>query len=286
MKVALCLIGTIGGKDGKYGLNQSPQVLRLGYHGYKKHLLDKNDVDVFCHTSSLGFKEEVLSLYRPKNYLFLEEPTFTIPRYVTGASSRKRAHYHRWFSYQVVSDLRKKYEEESGTKYDFVYIGRYDIGWQRDVDFSTLDKGKFYSANWNRIYRDGEELNYQDWFWDHNFTYLIDGELTERQKEKGYESKLVGYPHNDEGFTDQWFISNPDYMDSFCTLFKHLDEYTKPNKSWNKGRSSLVDWCGNISNHRLAPAHLEKIGLLDKLDFKFYYHDDFPLVRGMISKRK
>ena len=75
-------------------------------------------------------------------------------------------------------------------------------------------------------------------------------------------------------------------MDSFCTMFKHLDEYTNPGKSWDKGKSSLVDGAGSISNHRLAPAHLEKIGLLDKLDFKFHLHDDFPLVRRMVFKRK
>ena len=285
MKVALCLIGMIGGKDGKYGLNQSSEVLEVGFKHYNKHFLEKNDVDVFCHTSSLDFKEEVLSLYKPKNYLFLEEPTFTIPRYVTGERQRRQAHYHRWFSYQVVSDLRRKHEEETGTKYDFVYIGRYDIAWQIDVDFSLLDKGKFYSANWNRLYKNGQVINNNDWYSSEN-EFLIEGELSERQKEKGYESKLVGYPHNDEGFIDQWFISNPDYMDSFCTLFKHLDDYTKPGKSWDKGRSSLVDAAGNISNHRLAPAHLEKIGLLDKLDFKFHLHDDFPLVRRMVFKRK
>ena len=57
MKVAVCLIGMIGGKSGKYGLNQSSDVLQLGYEQYKKHIFDNNDVDVFCHSSSVDFKD-------------------------------------------------------------------------------------------------------------------------------------------------------------------------------------------------------------------------------------
>ena len=287
MKVALCLIGMVGGKDGKYGLNQSSEILRLGYHGYKKYFLENNDVDIFCHTSSVGFKEEILSLYKPKNHLFLEEPVFNIPRYTTGERARKQGHYHMWFSYKMASHLRRHYEEQSGQKYDFVYVGRYDVGWQTHVDFSSLDKDKFYAGYWNRISKNGKDVSNHGW---HTIkqNLLVGGEPSKEQKEQGYKSNLVGYPHNDEGLIDRWFISNPEQMDKFCTLFDHLDEYTKPGKFWNleKGKSSLVDCAGQISNHRIAPAHLEKIGLLNKLDFKFYTHDDFPLIRRMVYHKK
>lgn len=290
MKVALCLIGMVGGKDGKYGLNQSSEILRLGHHSYKKHLLDKNDVDVFCHTSSVGFRKEILSLYKPKKHFFLEEPTFNIPSYVTGENARKQGHYHMWFSYKIASHLRRDYEEHSGQKYDLVYVGRYDVGWQTDVDFSSLDKDKFYAGYWNRISKKEKEVTNYDWYTIKQ-NLLIEGQPSYKQKEQGFRSNLVGYPYNDEGLIDRWFISNPKQMDEFCTLFDHLDEYTKPGKSWNfktkdGGKSSLTDSSGNISNHRLAPAHLEKIGLLDKLAFKFYTHDDFPLIRRMVYHKK
>ena len=290
MKVALCLIGMVGGKDGKYGLNQSSEILRLGYHGYKKYFLENNDVDIFCHTSSVGFKEEILSLYKPKNHLFLEEPVFNIPRYTTGERARKQGHYHMWFSYKMASHLRRHYEEQSGQKYDFVYVGRYDVGWQTYVDFSSLDKDKFYAGYWNRISKNGKDVSNYDWYTIKQ-NLLVEGEPSNEQKEQGYKSNLVGYPHNDEGLIDRWFISNQEQMDEFCTLFDHLDEYTKPGKFWNfkagdGGKSSLVDSSGNISNHRLAPAHLEKIGLLHKLDFKFHTHDDFPLIRRMVYHKK
>ncbi len=284
MKVAVCLIGMIGGKSGKYGLNQSSDVLELGHRQYKKHIFDNNDVDVFCHSSSVDFKDEIIEAYKPKRYLFIPEPQFQIPHYVTGTKERKRAHYHMWFSYQTVSLLRKDYERETGQKYDFVYTGRYDVAWQTDINFSELDKDKFYAGYWNRIYHNNQAVANYKW---HSLEkdLAVDGKLTKKQIEKGYTIDLVGYPYNDEGLIDRWFIANPHNMDIFSTLFNYLNEYTLPNKKWNKD-NSIVDSAGTISNHRLAPAHLERLGLLDKLELKFYTHDDFPLVRRLYFKNK
>ena len=284
MKVAVCLIGMIGGKSGKYGLNQSSDVLQLGYKQYKKHIFDNNDVDVFCHSSSVDFKDEIIKTYKPKKYLFIPEPHFNIPSHVTGSEERKRAHYHMWFSYRTVNLLRKDYEKETGQKYDFVYTGRYDVAWQTDVNFSELSQDKFYAGYWNRIFNNKKAV--PNYLWHSLEKDLVtNGKLTEKQKEKGYDIKLVGYPFNDEGLIDRWFISNPDNMDKFSTLFEYLNEYTLPNKKWNKD-NSVVDSAGTISNHRLAPTHLERLGLLDKLELKFYTHDDFPLVRRLYFKNK
>ena len=60
MKIALCLVGMIGSKTDKHGYGgEHSEVLNLGYKHYKKHILDKNDVDVFCHTSRTDFSDEV-----------------------------------------------------------------------------------------------------------------------------------------------------------------------------------------------------------------------------------
>ena len=190
MKVAVCLIGMIGGKSGKYGLNQSTDVLESGHRQYKKHILDNNDVDVFCHSSSVDFKDEIIEAYKPKRYLFIPEPRFQIPDYVTGTEERKRAHYHMWFSYQTVSLLRKDYERETGQKYDFVYTGRYDVAWQTDIKFSELDKDKFYAGYWNRIYHNNKAIANYKW---HSLEkdLAVDGKLTKKQIEKARE--LVGF---------------------------------------------------------------------------------------------
>ena len=77
-------------------------------------------------------------------------------------------------------------------------------------------------------------------------------------------------------------------MDMYCTLYDHMDEYLRRNPNvWWKDRtpgkwgSTIYDSTGGISNHRLLPCHLENMGLLDKVDFAYYLHDDFPTVRRM-----
>ena len=40
MKVAICLVGIVGGHVGKYGDGNPKKVLDIGYKHYKKHILD------------------------------------------------------------------------------------------------------------------------------------------------------------------------------------------------------------------------------------------------------
>ena len=208
----------------------------------------------------------------------MEQPIFNIPSYVTGNQPRKEAHYHKWYSHKKVSELRLEYEKETGVKYDMVYIGRYDICWTTDVIFEKFDPKNFYLTHWNRLFRHGQEIKGAEWY----RSIEKDGTLDYTD----VESYLVGYPHNDEGVMDSWFFSNPKYMDILCSLYDYLDEYTKPGKKWMDGKSTVVDSGGQISNHRLIPKHLEVNGILDKLSFAFYVHDDFPLVRRLYYKSK
>ena len=271
------MVGSPFDKHG-YGGN-SIDVLKLGYEHYKKHILDINDVDIFCHSSSVEFAEEIEKLYKPKKSLFIKQPTFNIPQYVTGTSDRKNAHYHKWFSHKKVRELRLEYESETLVEYDFVYIGRYDIAWNTDVVFEKFNNEKIYLTNWNRLFHNNTEVKAAAWY-----KFLTQNKLPFIKNGKppdGFTSKLVGYPHNDEGVMDSWFFSAPSYMDRLCDLYDCLDEYTKPGKKWMNEASTVVDSSGNISNHRLIPKHLESIGLLEKLETVFYHHDDFPLIRRM-----
>ena len=99
-------------------------------------------------------------------------------------------------------------------------------------------------------------------------------------------SKLVGYPHNNEGVMDSWFISNPEYIDILCQIYDNLDEYTKPGKTWMGGKSTVCDHNGKISNHRLIPYQLELHNILKDIEFKFYTHDDTPLIRRLYFKTR
>ncbi len=277
MKIAFGLHGIVGGIGGKYGAGDSKKALELGYDHYKKYILDHNDCDVFCHTASLERANEILDLYQPVRHKFIPQPRFLVPSDGHTGYDEKRiqAHYHKWFSHKHVSQLRLLHERETGVKYDMMYIGRYDLAWNTIVDFSKFDPNKFWLGHWNRL--DG--ISNPGWYkkrLEENLP-LITG-----NKYNNEDIPLVGYPHNEEGVIDQWAFSSPKNMDMYCTLYDHMDEYLrrKPNTWWD-GKSTIYDITGGISNHRLLPCHLENMGLLDKVDFAYYLHDDFPTVRRM-----
>ena len=62
---------------------------------YKKHILDKNDVDVFVHSWSTGMQDHILGAYEPKKYLIEEQKVFSVPKWVPGVKARKQTHAHR-----------------------------------------------------------------------------------------------------------------------------------------------------------------------------------------------
>ena len=285
MKIAFCLTGLIGGVVAEPDTPQqggNEEILKLGYKHYKKHIFDANpecEIDVFCHSSNTEFGDEINKLYKPKKSLYIKEPKFNIPYYVVGDNNRKRAHYHKWFSHKMVNELRKEYENETNTKYDFVYIGRYDICWNTDVIFKNLNNSKFYLTNWNRLFFSENMVEIKGAHWYKFISQNKETLIKNNTPPPHIKSILVGYPHNTEGVMDSWCISNPEYINILCSLYDNLNEYTKPGTTWMGGQSTVCDHNGKISNHRLIPKHLEENNLLDKLDFIYYTHDDYPLAR-------
>ena len=65
-RIAVCFYGILGSKIGKGGIGETipPEE---GYHYYKKHIFDKNNnIDVFIHSWSHEFKDEIVKVYKPK----------------------------------------------------------------------------------------------------------------------------------------------------------------------------------------------------------------------------
>jgi len=282
MKVAIELAGIVGGIGGKHGKGDSKEALQLGYNHYKKFILDHNDCDIFCHTASLERVEDIIELYKPKKIKALKQPKFTVPKdAIVGTDTRRiQAHYHKWYGHKIASSLRQEYEKETGTKYDIVYISRYDLAWNKIVDFSKFDPEKVWTGNWNVLYNNNKKISNHAWYRDYNLRCKKMIENNDTSNFKNIKSVLYGYPHTDDGLLETWLFSKPEYMNKFCTLFDHIDEYStkKPNTWWG-GKSTIHDKCGQITNHRLVPVHLEQLGLLDKLSFAFYLHDEFALAR-------
>ena len=136
MKIALCLFGLVGGSSGKNGAGEEidPSIA----HGYiKKHILDKNDVDVFIHTWSVGKKDVLLDLYDPVRYIFEPQVIFDDRVEVQRARSR-------WASTRKSVDL-------IGGDYDMVMLSRMDVAYFADIVFDDYDPKYFYASHWNDV---------------------------------------------------------------------------------------------------------------------------------------
>lgn len=256
MKVAVCLFGLAGGKNQKYGGQKVDY--KIGYDHYKKHILSKNNCDVFFHTWNTELEEPLKQLYNPKKCLFEKQIIFDKPSFLRKKLSqrpfRKHTTYSRWYSQMKAIELKQQYEKENGFTYDWVFVGRFDLAFFTDIPFDKLQNNTFYAAHAGRyVLPDGTHV-------PNNLYY---------EYEKKYDmSKLsfkhLAYPYNGEGLSDLWFVAPSKMMDTFGTLYNHLDSYLKK--------------CP-LSNHVLAEHHLRQTEMLHRLSFVLYRFKDFALVR-------
>ena len=258
-KVALCLSGKIGNVQGKSGFFESdPRVLIKGHEHYQRHILDKNDVDVFVHCWDGELENETLELYKPVKSRFEEQVYFDIPDYVKGEDTRKNNHYSRWYSNKIVNELRQEHEQENDFKYDYVMTTRFDLAFETDVVFDNFDNEYFYAGKWSAVV----DHNGNDFFKGGRGP-LYDLIQSRHPMLKELKRTTKGYPKNDEGFLDLWFFGNSENSNNFFSLYDHLDEYNKP-------ENCRTDASGRISNHQLVKYHLQQLDLLEKLKFEFH----------------
>tara|TARA_R110002020_G_scaffold475332_1_gene709620 strand:- start:5427 stop:6263 length:837 start_codon:yes stop_codon:yes gene_type:complete len=268
-RVALCLSGKIGNTQGKSGYHQSEyKVLKKGFDHYKKHLLEKNNVDVFVHCWDTELEKHTTSLYNPVSCVFEEQVVFDVPQHVRGEEEqRKQNHYSRWYSNKKVNELRSAYEKANGFKYDYVMTSRFDLAFETDLVFEAYNPEYFYAGKWSAVVdRTGRDL------FKGGRGPLYDLVSIDHPVLKELRVVTKGYPNNGEGFLDLWFFCSSGNSDKFFNLYNKLDDYTKPNQC-------PTDASGRISNHLLVKHHLQEIGMLDKVKFTLHMYDDFPEVR-------
>ena len=112
MKVALCLTGLVGSKSGKSWDKEggTDEVLETCAKYFNKHMLSKNDVDVFFHTWEIELENQLDEKYNPKSYIVEPQKDFTdIDVY---DRPRTQAHYSKWYSIREAIKLKKDYELE------------------------------------------------------------------------------------------------------------------------------------------------------------------------------
>ena len=190
MRVALCFSGLVGGTKGKSGSGGPGDILDISYKHFDENIFQHNEVDIFVHSWSVEESKAIEDKFNPKSSIFEDQIWWDKNPH---RNFRKNNHISKWYSMKKAIELKCEYEKENKFTYDFVMNSRFDIAWQTKIDFEKFDKQNFYVGNWNRrYYPNGKEIK---------------NRLYYNQEVKDYKEKLVGYPHNEEGFIDQWFFS-------------------------------------------------------------------------------
>ena len=137
-----------GGNAGKIGKGDTIDP-SIAYEHYDKHILSKNDVDVYFHTWESDVSEEIVSLYKPVSHMINKWVVFSENPDTHRAISR-------WYS------TRRSIGLIEGS-YDMVMLSRFDVAFLSDVILSDYDPKYFHASHWNDV---GNKKNHKRGFMD------------------------------------------------------------------------------------------------------------------------
>lgn len=161
MKIALCLCGyfdtiSIKGIDGAKGTGKK------GYEFLKEKILSKYDVDCYLHCWQPDYKDLILNLYKPKNYIIEPQIDFDIVCKEKGLDQEWFGRVHGSIEIsRLISSLysRKISIDLVNEEYDWVILSRFDITQRGDAEALTnkirfddkLDNSFLYFSTWNQL---------------------------------------------------------------------------------------------------------------------------------------
>ena len=138
-KIAYCMVGCIGGLQGKnhQKLPGSEIVLEHSSKSFFNNVY-KDNIDVFIHSWDTHLHESYCKIYNPKKIKIEEQIVFNIPKHINN-TPRAQAHFSRWYSTNEVYKLTDEYEKENNIKYDLIVLTRLDLYWLQKVNLSELN---------------------------------------------------------------------------------------------------------------------------------------------------
>jgi hypothetical protein len=146
MKIALCLSGYVGRKDKIEKSISNREYICLDYSSKftKNYIVNNNNVDIFIHSFDVNLKNEILKTYNVVDSIIENQKTdFNV----------NSSYFHivsQLYSKMKVVELKKLHEEKMNIKYDWVVLGRFDIGYSKVLNFLELNNDNIYiSDGWN-----------------------------------------------------------------------------------------------------------------------------------------
>jgi hypothetical protein len=167
MKIALCLSGYTGFKGKMEG---DVLDLNIAYKHYESNVIGNYDVDTYIHSWSIDSKNEILETYKPKDYI--------IEKQLGKEVGILDAGYSQWYAKKKVINLMLN----SGVKYDWVVLGRFDVAIMFQLQYEKYDNTGFYAPGERR----SNALNDLYFMTNmNNMEYLMD--LFDNLGEEGYD---------------------------------------------------------------------------------------------------
>lgn len=190
MRVALCLYGLIGYSK-KFAEGELINY-KLPYEIYRKNLFNKNvEIDIFIHSWSVNYKEELIKLYKPKAYVF-DQPRDDFKKIYGQKNFNDVSHL---FTKKRSIEIKKEYEIKNNIKYDWVFLSRFDICLNKKIDYSKINNKFFYNVGPRRHHNKYCKCLFCD---ENNPSHCIQ---------------------------DQVYFSSSEKMDIFSSIFDKIKEY-------------------------------------------------------------
>ena len=255
MKIALCFYGLVGSTNFKYGKGK-PLNPNLCAKLYKKNFINiNNNVDIFIHSQSYDFKNKLINIYKPKNFLIEKKKSFfwkaffhpkvllsliiSLKKLDFSLKDFKEKHlratnaFSRWYSTKIVILLKKKYEQDINKNYDLVFLTRLDWAFLKPMKLNLNMKKKFIVSNHNDV----------------------------PSPRNRYQSKIKkNNKTKEKGLADYWFIGGNNIINKFSQLYNRKYLY-------------------EISPHISSLQHSKFLGL--KLSFLGYRGVEHELMRRL-----
>lgn len=136
-----------------------PRFIWHGYRLLKENLENFKEYDIFVHTWADTTPEQLLKLYKPKEYIW-QPQIDPFPPVVPHERSRNYFnHYSMFYSMKRSLDLVNMYEEKHGFQYDMIIRTRFDIAL-----LDPLSAEDFSLKVMNATDSCGNPLVISDWF--------------------------------------------------------------------------------------------------------------------------
>jgi len=160
LKVAFCMRGAVGKdlinfiyKDELYKDGQYIDYKKC-YNSIVKHIFEPNrelyDIDVFQHCWNIDLENDLVSLYKPKAYLFEDNRKYHREIEEACCKDDDFSGISQALAIKKSIEVKEEYEKKIGIQYDIVMLYRYDVLLWKDILFPS------YTNLENRMYVNGD----------------------------------------------------------------------------------------------------------------------------------